>query len=137
MTIARIVEIDGEQFTLRQLAMRSGIAYPTLCRRWHTGDRGADIIRPLHPGRQTKQQIDLADMHTTRRDLKRQLRQAKLVKEEAQRARLRELREQRAALLARPLIAANLLSGEEREEIRQSIVGRQRWWTADSSYTGR
>lgn len=136
MTTPRIIEIDGEFFTLRQLATRSGIAYPTICRRWSTGDRGTDIIRPLHPGRQTKQQIDLAQMHETKRDSKRLQREAKRAKEDAQQARLRELREQRAALLARPLIAANLLSGEEREQIRQSIVGRQRWWTVDSAYVG-
>lgn len=137
MTIARIVHIDGEPFTLRQLAKRSGIAYPTICRRYHIGDRGEELIRPLSPGRQTKQQVDLAEMHDTKRDLRRQQHEVKRAKEEARAVRLQELREQRAALLARPFISADLLSDEERRRVRLSIVGRQRWWSVDSSYTGK
>lgn len=130
MTIPRIVELDGEQLTLRQLARRSGIAYPTLCRRWHTGDRGEDLIRPLSPGRQSKQQVDLAEMRNTKRELLRQRHLAKLAKEETRRKQLCELREQRVELLTRPLISADLLTGDERQQIRSAITGRRQRWSA-------
>lgn len=137
MTIPRLVTIDAETFTLRQLAKRSGIAYPTICRRYHIGDRGEELIRPLMPGRQTKQQVDLAEMHDTHREERRREHAAKRAKEEARRVRLLELRALHAAELARPLISAGLLSRTERKEIRENVVGRQRWWTADSAYIGR
>lgn len=141
MTAPHLEEIHGERLSLRQAAKRYGLEYATVADRWRKGDRGERLVRALDKGnaRAPGTNTDLAQMNAERdskRDLQRKAHAAREARETARRARLLAARAAHAAELARPFISAELLSDEERRRVRQSIVGRQRWWTVDSAYMG-
>lgn len=141
MTTPHFLDIAGRRYTLREAARVYSLQYATVMDRYRKGDRGVWAVRPLDKGGKAKAgtNTDLAQMNVerdTKRALARRAYEAKRAKADARALRLRQIRAQHAAELARPLIATHLLSRQERAQIRQSIVGRQRWWTVDSAYTG-
>lgn len=143
---AIVIEYNGKGLKLKQLAGVTGLTYHCLVGRYQSGDRGGDLVRPLgakssrqlerarlkaEEAAKSRKEVGSARHHHAKPKPKNQER------EETRLRKLHEVREQHSAVFSQSLIAANLLSNKEREQIRQSIVGRQRWWTADSAYTGR
>lgn len=134
--LSTVIVLDGKPMNMVELAAHTGKSYYLLSDRYHSGDRDEDLLREVGAPRKRKVERKvharkgLGPFHHAP---KRQL--------NTERAQLeREARERvKAGLVAAfsaPLIAASLLSSEERREIRESVVGRQRWWTADSAYMG-
>lgn len=133
MTTPHHLDIAGRRYTLREAAKVYSLQYATVADRYSKGDRGEWAVRPLDKGGKAKagKNTDVAQMNVERdlkRDRQRIAHEAKRVKMDARALKLRQIREQHAALLSSPLIAASLLSSQERKEIRESIVGRQRWY---------
>jgi hypothetical protein len=138
MSRSHYLDIAGRRYTLREAAKAYSLQYATVMGRYRKGDRGIDAVRPLDKGgkKTNGTNTDLAQMDADRdlkRDRQRRAHEAKRAKTDARALKLRQIREQLAAELAKPLAGLTLPPPAEREKIRQGVIGRQRWWGLDSA----
>lgn len=132
--MAPVMIYRDEPVNRLQLAAATGLSYYVISDRYLSGDRDEDLIRPLNaPRTRKKPPAPRRDFGPTRHTQKRKPNAART---EARRAAVERAKAEHAAVFCAPLIAASLLSSEERKQIRESILGRQRWWTVDSAYMG-
>jgi len=139
-----IADYHGKSLTLGELASATGIKRATLQRRYEEGDRDAHLWRPLERMRSHSNAVDTfsqrADLQAQRcaehskRERQRQEQAARNERNRMRAERLADAKRQHAEAFAQPLIAADLLSKREREAIRANVIGKQRFWTLDSSY---
>lgn len=131
------VEFEGRRVTLSQLAKLTGINVTTLQSRHREGDRGARLVRPVHSKEADPQSrshanadIEASKQNRTFRQLKEgeRLQRAREIRERNERRRKEAIDAHKRAF-SEPLIAKELLSEREREEIRAKVVGRQRWFS--------
>lgn len=124
----RTVDYHGEVLTLAQLSACTGLSKDCLDRRYRQGDRGERLWRPLDS---MKRSAGTHGAEAT--NIKREQQAAQHARIQTRQQRERQAQErarvERDAELGRALIAVELLSSEERREIHESVIGRQRWFS--------
>lgn len=137
-TIPITVPFDGRPVTLMELGRITGLKYETLSARYHKGDRGERLIRPLEVnGPATIETEQNEDLKHRRRVLEfTRIKEAERAAQQRQRELdRRELRARAAAAVAataQPLITGELLTDAERKIIRERVrLSGQRSWRRD------
>lgn len=132
--LSTVIVLDGKPMNMVELAAHTGKSYYLLSDRYHSGDRDEDLIRDV--GAPRKRRVEgkvharkgLAPFHHAP---KRELNAERTQKERDARAREKA---GLAEVFLPPLIGEDVLSPDERKEIRQSVIGRQRWWSLDGAH---
>jgi hypothetical protein len=133
-----LVEYNGELISLLELAERTGINRKTLQARYAANLRGEALIAPpvrtggkRVEGRAPRLSKDCAtarEMSDLRRENEQSKFQRSLSIRERQEQRRREMQAEHQRAFSQPLISSELLTDQEREEIRERVKGRQRWY---------
>jgi len=131
--LSTVIMLDGKPMNMVELAAYTGKSYYLLSDRYHSGDRDEDLIREVGAPRKRQQprvpQKDSVAIHRLRK------RQPNAERVEARRAAIERTKAAHAAAFSAPLIEHELLTRTERKEIRESVIGRQRWWGLDGVHS--
>lgn len=132
---ARMVEHEGAQVALKEIAKRSGVCYHTLAKRYDRGLRGGELTKKPAPRNTSGQTVRVTKLQQQTYYLDQQRSTAAKfgAVEAANRAkaeRERIARSQHGADFWRPLIDDSVLTDAERFEVHAKVTGsaqRQRW----------
>lgn len=129
------VEYRGRKVTLLQLSELTDINECTLASRYRKGDRGEHLVRPLYDGKRDANDDDSspANADPRRRQIQEDERSRRQDRRQQNETKRKEAIDAHRAAFSKPLIASDLLSEQERAEIRANVVGRQRWYSMTST----